>query len=634
MTRLFAAFVLVLSSLRLSAAAVVVRSVSLSGSPALVSPGLTASPGTADAPSFGSLAAPTLGLGALPALETLPSAPSPNAFAALAAPAASVAPASASAPKSANAASPEESKRAPPRAAASVKGRLAALTRRAGPLTEAAGDERSDAAESHATGSRLIRLLTGERGGDVSDAEAVSAGPISGRAPPSRLNRADRGKARFDFLSLGAASEEAASPVPPAPDLTREQKIRFRIYAGGVSAVKVGIETLHFVVPLLLLSQYGAASLVGGLFVASDLAGLVLGWVGSSWIDRWKPGRVMTGAALTQFAAIAAIPAALWLGLPLGLPAVMGLVVLNGAASGLFDIARRAQMPHLIGTDEGTLRRYNGELYIWREIAAIAGVFGAGALLSATGYLQTLILHPAFYMIAGYLFWRMTRRGGNESAASSPSSPSEPSKPAGLKHAWSEISRGARLVLSDPRLLLAAIINIPVVTIHNLFHKMIAAVYASVMLGSPSSAAVLIGVWNLGEFVSAIYLRTRGHKEGSAKWLVYAGFAGLGLWGLRFFPSIWVAAPVIFLLSTATLSNELGLASFFQSSVKKEDAGAVNGFVYSSASALSMVALLALGWAFDAYGVPAGLFALSAVMTAVSVFYWLAAMKLKRSGRD
>ncbi len=605
MRRVFLAICVFLAPLQTSAAATVYRSVPKRVSvptlsykpPSLLSSGI-------NAPTL-AVGLPTLSAGVLPELDRIvigDQTPKPVH--------AEISPVTRR--KTVNAATP-------PAAARELTKRLQALVRRTAPLTENAGKEDVPPSEAHAAGSDIIRILTKER-----VPAAYAGSPYANtRRPGTRLAHS-RDSSQFDFLHVDHDHGIDSDSKTPAPEISPESKRRFRFYAAGVSAVKVGIETLHFVVPLLLLESYGAASLVGGLFVASDLAGLVLGWVGSSWIDRFKPGRVMTIAATAQGLAIAAIPVSLFLGVPIGLPLVMGLVVINGAASGLFDIARRAQMPHLLGTNEGVLRKYNGELYVWREIAAIAGVFGAGALLAATGYLQTLILHPAFYLVAGYFFWRMSR--GNKAVAV-PKTGEPVAK--GFKAFWAEILKGYRLVRSDRKLLLAALVNIPIITIHNLFHKLLAAVYAVKILGSPGAAAILLGVWNLGEFAAAIYLRTRGHKDQSFGWLRIAAVTGLGVWGLWAFPSIWVATPIVFLLASTTLSNELGLASFFQSRVPKEDSGAVNGFVYSMASGLSMAALIGLGWAFDTWGASTGILALAVAVTGSSIFYWIAASKLK-----
>ena len=614
MGRVLLAICVFLGPLRLSAAASVLRSAPKQVSiPTLSVKTPSLLPASMGVPSLGSNL-PSLSVGVLPIVESIVL---PEEIAAAPAVKKQIFQRTPLNPKIA--VNRSDADRKPPAAARELTKRLRALVSRTAPMTEAAADQEASPGEAHETGSDIIRLITKERLPAV-----YAASPYASKRRPGTRLAHSGGSSQFDFLHADHDHGLESVPKTPTTEIDPKDKWRFRTYAAGVSAVKVGIETLHFVVPLLLLESYGAASLVGGLFVASDLAGLVLGWVGSSWIDRFKPGRVMTIAATTQGLAIAAIPASLFLGVPIGLPLVMGLVVINGAASGLFDIARRAQMPHLVGTNEGVLRRYNGELYVWREIAAIAGVFGAGALLAATGYLQTLILHPAFYLVAGYFFWRMSR--GNK-AATVPKA----GKPVaqGFKAFWAEILKGYRLVRSDRKLLLAALVNIPIITIHNLFHKLLAAVYAVKILGSPGAAAILLGVWNLGEFAAAIYLRTRGHKDQSFGWLRIAAAAGLGVWGLWAFPSIWVATPIVFLLASTTLSNELGLASFFQSRVPKEDSGAVNGFVYSLASALSMVALIGLGWAFDTWGASTGILALAIAVTASSIFYWIASSKLK-----
>lgn len=72
------------------------------------------------------------------------------------------------------------------------------------------------------------------------------------------------------------------------------------------------------------------------------------------------------------------------------------------------------------------------------------------------------------------------------------------------------------------------------------------------------------------------------------------------------------------------INGEIGLAAFFQSTAKKDDVGSVAGFVYSVATAVSMLALLAIGGAIDAFGIQAGLLGLAVFMTLTSGFFALA----------
>ena len=172
----------------------------------------------------------------------------------------------------------------------------------------------------------------------------------------------------------------------------------------------------------------------------------------------------------------------------------------------------------------------------------------------------------------------------------------------------------------------------PVITLHNLFHQMLAVVYAAKVLGSPASAAILLGAWNLGEFAAALLLRRQSARQGGdAKLgpglLRYAAGAILGSWLLWLFPTVWVAAPVIFLMAMSMLGNELGLASYFQSASAKEDVGAVTGFVYSLATTVGMVALLAMGWVFDGFGGATGMLVLALALSGVSAFLYLSSRR-------
>lgn len=498
-------------------------------------------------------------------------------------------------------------------------GRVAALGEAAAQALERVSSAASSRADLRRSGDELEGILSGETA--VRPADDV-AGVLDGDARPGRALRPAQ-------ASVDAPASETAAPMPEVPAPARRG---FLLYAGGISVVKVGIEALNLVVPALLLTQYGAASLVGALFLSSQLAGLVAGWVAGPLVDRFSPAKVLAVTAMLQITAIGAIPLAFAFGTTLGLPAIFALFTVNGLLGGAFDIARRAALPQILGRDERVLNAHNAKIYIARELAAMAGIFGTGLLLDKLGYLATLGIHPAAYVVAALLFARLAFRRAPAAPAGAAGEPAPAKKRAGALAVLKSLTRGARLVWSSPELRRAALLNIPVITLHNLFHQMLAVVYAAKVLGSPAAAAVLLGAWNLGEFAAALLLRRqaarRGENASSGEgWLRYAAAAVLGAWLLWLFPSVYVAAPVIFLMAMAMLGNELALASYFQSAASKEDVGAVTGFVYSLATTVGMAALLAMGWIFDGFGGTAGMLALAAALSAASVFFWMSARR-------
>lgn len=563
----------------------------------------TAPPLAGPAPALGGL-----GVGPAPISLTglTPSLPSPTSPSRLALPSPAVPAAALRAAPAAAAAAALPS----PRAQAARK--LEAMAEAAAPQLEIAAAP-GGAASVHGAGRALENILTGR-----SIAGGFAAEPaVDLRTGVLPVHECGLG---HDHGHSHAEPEAAARPLPPAA------RRSFAAYTAGVSMSKVGVEALNLVVPILLLTQYGTAAAVGAFFVSSQLAGLVAGAAAGPLIDRLGAARALAASAAAQGLAMAAVPAALLLGLPVGLPVLFGLFTLNGALAGVSDIARRAALPGLVGGEEGLLRRCNAKVYLVRELAAIASVFGAGWLLQRFGALPALGLHPLAYAGAAALFVLMLKGPGALRPGAGPA-PGPPDPPGA---AWRDLAAGARAVLEDPALRMASLVNVPVIALHNLFHAMLAAVYATGVLHSPAMAAVMLGAWNAGELAAAFWLDRRGERAESRAWLRCAALASLSGWALWAIPSIWVAAPVSFLLAAATLGNEIGLASVVQAAAPKERLGAVTGFVYSAATAAAMALTLALGWAFDALGPSAGFLGLAAALTAASVFYLAAARWLKR----
>ncbi|HBT62626.1 MAG TPA: hypothetical protein DEB40_12865, partial [Elusimicrobia bacterium] len=304
------------------------------------------------------------------------------------------------------------------------------------------------------------------------------------------------------------------------------------------------------------------------------------------------------------------------------MPMVFGAFALNGVGYELFDVARRAALPQIVGKDEGVLRAQNGRLYVWREIAATAGVFGAGWVVKTLGAVNTAWAHPAFCFVAALAMLRLWNLRPQ----------ANPGQPTALERmtprAWrANLLDGMRRVLKDSKLRSLVLINIPLTAVHKLFHTVVAVVYAAQVLHNPAFAAVMVGAWNLGELAGAFYLDRRGKKSHFSNWLRLAAAASLAMWTFYLIPAAWAAVAASFLIAAAMIGNELGAASYMQSKVPEKNLGSVTGFVYGLSRAVGMLALLGAGWSFDALAAQGGFLVLALIFTVLAPVYLLTAKR-------
>ena len=509
-----------------------------------------------------------------------------------------------------------EGKRAP---ASVLRDKTSAISEHAAPVLEGIASSKASPDSLRIGGQALQALLEGKR---VARADPVDV------APPAAPAVADRGGVAALEPAKDAAAVEPAST--PSPELPVRQKRTFRFYSAGVAAVKVGIETLNLAVPMLLLSTLHAAGAVSALYLSAEFASLFAGLLGGALVDRLGAGRTMVLTAFLQVAAIAALPAALLMGGAFAMPAVYGLFIINGIAGELFEIGRRSAMPQIVGRDEGLLRKYNGSLYVWREVAATAGVFAAGWFLHNFGAMATIWAHPAFCLAAGFALLNLWKGGGSRLEPSAAAAGTEKQSLHVMARSWwADVVRGAKLVIQNKKLTTIVLVNIPLNAVHKIFHTLIAVIYATKVLGNPALAAVMLGAWNLGEMAGAWYLERRGRESKISSWLRFAAGASLSMWLYWLFPTPFVAVPVSFLVAAAMIGNELGTASFMQASVAQRDLGSVTGFVYAFARAVGMLALFGAGVLFDTMTPMGAFLALAVLFTAAAPIYFFASRSFR-----
>jgi MFS family permease len=500
-------------------------------------------------------------------------------------------------------------------APARTQAKVGGLSEQSAPVLEAVADSKASPADLHRGGAELQRIL--ESG-------------LRRRAAPADVDAspAQDSPVQSPAIKLSAARGRTQGAPEPVPELSPEQKGKFRFYSGAVAAVKVGIEALNLAVPLLLLNTLHAAMAVSTLYLAAEVAGIFAGLIGGALVDRIGARRAMVINGFVQAAAIIGVPLAIASGGTLALPIVYALFMINGVASEIFDVARRAALPQIVGQNEGLLRKYNGSLYVWREIAATAGVFGAGWLVHHIGAMATIWAHPAFCIAAALAALRLLRSGkpAADAAAAATERPSGGLKTS-LKTWWTDIVRGTRYVMAEKKLRTIVLVNIPLNALHKIFHTLVAVIYASQILHNPAMAAVMLGAWNIGELAGAFYLERRGPQSRLSNWMRLAGLTSLAVWGWWLLPTAWAAVSISFLLAAAMIGNELGTASYMQATVPEKELGAVSGFIYAFARAVGILALLASGFAWDSLGPMGGFLALSIIFTVAAPIYLLASRR-------
>ena len=163
--------------------------------------------------------------------------------------------------------------------------------------------------------------------------------------------------------------------------------------AGGV-----GLRQLHHLLALqtlVVLTLHGSAVQVGWLNAARWLPYLVVGVAVGALVDRRRRRPVMVGMDLAQAAGLVAIPLLWWAHL-LSLPALLGIVMVFGAASVVNDAAAMAFLPRLV--EPRFLQRAHARTDSTDAAAMTAGPALGGVLVSVLGAPLAVMADAATYL--------------------------------------------------------------------------------------------------------------------------------------------------------------------------------------------------------------------------------------------
>ncbi|MFE6281032.1 MFS transporter [Streptomyces sp. NPDC057877] len=332
-------------------------------------------------------------------------------------------------------------------------------------------------------------------------------------------------------------------PGRPAPSgLWRSADFR-RLWTGQ-TASQLGEHASVVVLPLFaVLTLHASAGQLGVLRAVGQAPILLLSLFVGAWVDRWRTRTTMVLTDAGRALALGAAAVAALLGW-FGLPALLALAFVVGALSVFFDVAYQASLVRLVARDQ--LVRGNSALEGSRSAAQIGGPALGGALVSLLSAPVAVASSGLFFALS-FLSIRRIRR--------TESVPERSERP---PRVWRRIHEGLRFVARD-------------------------TVLRSVCLASAAfqfSFAALMTVYLL-------FLPRELHLSGTAVGLVL-GAAGPG--------------ALLGSLLAARLPNRFGYGTVLVSAAALGDGAFLCVPALHGSSALTVAALLAVGFVFGTGG--------------------------------
>jgi MFS family permease len=360
--------------------------------------------------------------------------------------------------------------------------------------------------------------------------------------------------------SKGPAGDDRRDAVPNPEEIKASRRAWL-----GIGIYKLGMEAVNIAMPLISLTVFGSAvwmaTMSAGWGACMTLASLLAGGL----IDRKPTQKVLAGALVAQAGLVAGIIGLLTLGVanPWLIFPLYGLV---GATQGVVLTAWDCLPARIFGRDAEVLAKFNAKAHMAYETGGILGPVVIYFLIKAN-LVAALLLQPPAFLLAAWLFY------GLKASGSQPAPGSE-SHRLSLKQVLArivaDVREGAKVILSNNNFRWLAFLLMGPLIVHRVLEQMVVPVFVKGILNSPEKASWIVSSSNLGEWVGAFLLLRalkRDSKNGTQdssffRWIRPMALGTLGAWAFAAGSGLWLALPMIGLMSLAWAANDRSLAAY------------------------------------------------------------------------
>jgi MFS family permease len=283
------------------------------------------------------------------------------------------------------------------------------------------------------------------------------------------------------------------------------------------SIAQIGAQISPVAIPILAALTLNAnAFQMGVLTAASGVPVLVLGFLAGAWVDRLRKKPVMMAMDLGRALVLMAIPIAALFDI-LSIPLLIGVALLTGAQSVVFNAAYVSLLPSLVKRSE--LSDANGKLYASMSVAQVAGPAAAGTLISLLSAPVVMVINSLTYFGSALFIRRIEHDHKPSETATSD------------RHLLREVTEGFGALFSSPVL---RAISLSSATI-NLAGWMFLAVYVLYMTDDLGLSATGVGLvfasGGVGALLGSLVASRLSHRFGVGRTMVWAAML-FGVFGL------------------------------------------------------------------------------------------------------
>jgi len=362
---------------------------------------------------------------------------------------------------------------------------------------------------------------------------------------------------------------------------------------------------LQVALPVYVFQRTGSAATTALSIVLGLLPAVLLSPVAGVVADRWNRRAVLFGVCCGLAVVV----------LPLltepDVVVVYAVMAAQAALASVFEPARNALVPELVGVEEAT--GANGLMSVNGSVARLAGGWAGGALLGLGGLADVITAYLAVLAVAAALLARPFRRATGPAPATAP----EP-----VVRAWLD---GLRELTHNRRLWRTGLALVCTSLAQGMFLVLFVVYVLDVLRGSEADAGLLRGVQAIGGLAAGFALATVARRVAPVALIgwgsVALGLVSAAIWNLASVTTaLGLYVGLFVVVGAPGVVVGAGVLSEIQRAVAPERAGRVLSTTFAVVATFTTAGALLAGTLVAATGpavllnVQAGVYVLAGVL--------------------